>query len=134
MLQRLFIALLLVFGLTTATIAQTPPPFLDKDAARIREKIEDLGVGHRLTVTMKNGDHYHGTISKIEPASFEVAEVDLAQVVKFQYAEIKSLYGSYGEKNVFGKRPNPKKSSFIALGVLAGVLILPILLVATARD
>ncbi len=134
MLQRLFIALLLVFGLTTATIAQTPPPFLDKDAARIREKIEDLGVGHRLTVKIKNGDYYHGTISKIEPASFEIAEVDLAQVVKFQYAEIKSLYGSYGEKNIFGKRPNPKKSSFIALGVLAGLLIVPIIMVATARD
>ena len=134
MLQRLLIALLLIFGLTTATFAQIPPPFLDKEAARIREKIEDLGVGHRLTVKMKNGDYYHGTISKIDPASFEIAEVDLAQVVKFQYAEIKSLYGSYGEKNFFGKRPNPKRSSIIALGVLAGVLIVPILLVATARD
>lgn len=134
MLKTTFIALLCVFGLTTTTIAQTSPPFLDKDAARIREKIEDLGVGHRLTVKMKNGDYYHGTVSKVDPAGFEMAEVDLAQVVKFQYAEIKSLYGSYGEKNLFGKRPNPKKSGFIALGVLAGVLLIPILLVATAKD
>ena len=134
MLKRIFIALLCLFGLTTTTIAQTSPPFLDKDAARIREKIEDLGVGHRLTVKMKNGDYYHGTVSKVDPAGFEMAEVDLAQVVKFQYAEIKSLYGSYGEKNLFGKRPNPKKSGFIALGVLAGVLLIPILLVATAKD
>ena len=134
MLKTTFIALLCVFGLTTTTIAQTSPPFLDKDAARIREKIEDLGVGHRLTVKMKNGDYYHGTVSKVDPAGFEMAEVDLAQVVKFQYAEIKSLYGSYGEKNLFGKRPNPKKSGFIALGVLAGVLLVPILIVATARD
>ena len=134
MVERIFIALLLMFGLTTATIAQTTPPFLDKDAARIREKVEDLGVGHRLTVKLKNGDYYHGTISKTEPAGFEIAEVDLAQVVKFQYAEIKSLYGRYGEKNVFGKRPNPKTSSYIALGVLAGVLLVPILIVATARD
>jgi len=133
-LKTTFIALLCVFGLTTTTIAQTSPPFLDKDAARIREKIEDLGVGHRLTVKMKNGDYYHGTVSKVDPAGFEMAEVDLAQVVKFQYAEIKSLYGSYGEKNLFGKRPNPKKSGFIALGVLAGVLLIPILLVATAKD
>lgn len=72
-----------MFGLRTVTIAQTTRPFLDKDAARIREKIEDLGVGHRLTVKMKNRDYYHGTISKTEPASFEIAEVDLAQVVKF---------------------------------------------------
>src|ERR1051326_499533 len=115
MLKRSLIALPLIFGLTIVTMAQTPPPFLDKDASRIREKVENLGVGHRLTVKMKNGDYYHGTISKIEPASFEIAEVDLAQVVKFQYAEIKSLYGSCGEKNVFGKRPNPKKSSIIAL-------------------
>ena len=134
MLNRIFIALLCVFGLTTAAIAQTSPPFLDKDAARIRQKIEDLGIGHRLTVKMKNGDYYHGAISKTEPASFEIAEVDLGQVVKFQYAEIKSLYGSYGEKNLFGKRPNPKTSSFVALGALVGVLLVPIIIVATAKD
>ena len=134
MLKQTPVALLLILGLMVVATAQTTPPFLDKDAARIREKIEDLGVGHRLTVKMKNGDYYHGTISKNDSASFEIAEVDLAQVVKFQYAEIKSLYGSYGEKNVFGKRPNPKTSSFIALGVLAGVMLIPIVMVATARD
>jgi hypothetical protein len=123
MLKRSLIALLLMLGVTTVTIAQTTPPFLDKDAARIREKIEDLGVGHRLTIKMKNGDYYHGTISKIDSASFEMAEVDLAQVVKFQFAEIKSLYGSYGEKNVFGKRPNPKTGIFVFAGVMAGLMV-----------
>lgn len=127
MLKRSLIALLLILGVTTITIAQTTPPFLDKDAARIREKIEDLGVGHRLTLKMKNGDYYHGTISKIEPAGFEMAEVDLAQVVKFQYAEIKSLYGSYGEKNVFGKRPNPKTGIFVFAGVMAGLIVAVVL-------
>ena len=134
MLKRSVLALLLMVGLTTVTVAQTTPPFLDKDAARVREKIEGLGVGHRLTVKLKNGDYYHGTISKIDSASFEMAEVDLAQVVKFQFAEIKSLYGSYGEKNVFGKRPNPKRSSIIALAVVGGVLLVPLLILATSRD
>jgi len=124
MLKRSLIALLLMLGVTTVTVAQTTPPFLDKEAARIREKIEDLGVGHRLTVKLKNGDHYHGTISKIDSTSFEIAEVDLAQVVKFQYAEIKSLYGSYGEKNVFGKRPNPKTGIIVGAAVLGGLMLL----------
>jgi hypothetical protein len=123
MLRRSLIALLLMLAVTTVAAAQTTPPFLDKDAARIRQKIEDLGVGHRLTVKMKNGDYYHGTISKMDSASFEMAEVDLAQVVKFQYAEIKSLYGSYGEKNVFGKRPNPKTGIFVFAGVMAGLMV-----------
>ena len=127
MLKRSLIVLLLMLGVTTVTMAQTTPPFLDKDAARIREKIEDLGVGHRLTIKMKNGDYYHGTISKIDPAGFEMAEVDLSQVVKFQYAEIKSLYGSYGQKNVFGKRPNPKTGIFIFAGVMAGLMTLVVL-------
>ena len=121
--RRSLIALLFLFGLTIVTTAQTTPPFLDKDAAHIRARVEDLDVGHRLTVKMKNGDYYHGTISKIDSASFEIAEVDLAQVVKFQYAEIKSLYGSYGEKNVFGKRPNPKSDIFVFAGVMAGLLL-----------
>jgi len=127
MIKRSLIVLLLMLGVTTVTMAQTTPPFLDKDAARIREKIEDLGVGHRLTIKMKNGDYYHGTISKIDPAGFEMAEVDLAQVVKFQYAEIKSLYGSYGEKNVFGKRPNPKTGIFVFAGVMAGLIVAVVL-------
>src|SRR5216117_1499973 len=118
MLKQTPVALLLILGLMIVATAQTTPPFLDKDAARIREKIEDLGVGHRLTIKMKNGDYYHCTISKIDSAGFEMAEVDLSQVVKFQYAEIKSLYGSYGEKNVFGKRPNPKTGIFVFAGVM----------------
>ena len=124
MLKRTLIALLLVLAVMTVTMAQTTPPFLDKDAARVREKIEDLGIGHRLTVKMKNGEYYHGSISKIDSASFEMAEVDLAQVVNFQYAEIKSLYGSYGERNVFGKRPNPKTGIIVGAAVLGGLILL----------
>jgi hypothetical protein len=123
MLRRSLIGLILVLGLTNAITAQTTPPFLDKDASRIREKIEDFGVGHRLTLKMKNGDYYYGTISKIDSANFEIAEVDLGQVVKFQYAEIKSLYGSYGEKNVFGKRPNPKTGVLVGAGVIVGLMV-----------
>ena len=127
MLRPSFIALLLVFGLTIVTTAQTTPPFLDKDAARLRAKIEDLGVGHRITLKMKNGDYYHGTISKIDSDNFEIAEVDLAQVVKFHYAEVKSLYGSYGEKNVFGKRQNPKTGMIVAAGVIGGLMLVVLL-------
>jgi hypothetical protein len=81
MLKRTTIALLAILVLTMTAVAQTPPPFLDKNAARIRAQVEDLGVGHRITVKMQNGDYYHGTVSKIGSDSFEIAEVDLAQVV-----------------------------------------------------
>jgi hypothetical protein len=127
MLKRSLIALLLIFGLTIVTVAQTPPPFLDKNASHIRAQVEDLGVGHRITVKMKNGDYYHGTVSKIDSDNFEIAEVDLAQVVKFHYAEIKNLYGDYGPKNLFGKRPNPKTGAIVAAGVLGGLLLVVVL-------
>ena len=127
MLRRTPIALLVIAGMIVVTMAQTPPPFLDKNASHIRAQVEDLGVGHKITVKMKNGDYYHGSVSKIEAATFEIAETDLAQVVKFQYAEIKSLYGNYGQKNVFGKRPNPKTGAIIAVGVLGGLFALVLL-------
>ena len=120
--NRLPVALLLMLGLISTTFAQTTP-VLDKDAARIRGQVEDLAVGHPLTVKLKNGDYYHGTITKIDPDNFEMAEVDLKQVVKFRYAEIKSLYGAYGGKNAFGKRPNPKHDAIIAAGVLGGIML-----------
>ena len=125
--RRISIALLAMLVLAMTTVAQTTTPFLDKNAARIREQVEDLGVGHRITVKMKNGDYYHGAVSKIDSGGFELAEIDLAQVVKFQYAEVKSLYGNYGQKNVFGKRPNPKTGIIVAAGVLGGLFALILL-------
>jgi hypothetical protein len=127
MLKRKLVVLLLLFGLTVVVTAQTTPPLLDKVASRIRAQVEDFGVGHKITVKLKNGDQYHGTISKMDPDSFEIAEVDLAQVVKFRYAEIKSIYGDYGTKNVFGNRPNPKTSMIVAAGVLGGLMLLVVL-------
>ena len=127
MLRRTPIALLVIAGMIVVTMAQTPPPFLDKNASHIRAQVEDFGVGHKITVKMKNGDYYHGSVSKIEATTFEIAEADLAQVVKFQYVEIKSLYGNYGQKNVFGKRPNPKTGAIIAVGVLGGLFALVLL-------
>jgi hypothetical protein len=134
MLKRKLVALLLLFGLTVVVTAQTTPPLLDKVASRIRAQVEDFGVGHKITVKLKNGDHYHGTISKTDPDSFEIAEVDLAQVVKFRYAEIKSIYGDYGTKNVFGNRPNPKTSMITTLAVIGGLFTFLAILIPRSLD
>ncbi len=48
MLRRTPVALLVMLGLMVVTVAQTPPPFLDKNESHIRAQVEDLGVGHKL--------------------------------------------------------------------------------------
>ena len=127
MLKHTLVVLPLILSLTISSMAQTPAPLLDKDAARIRYKVEDLGVGHRITVKLKNGDDYHGAVSKIDQTSFEVAEVDLGQAVKFSYAEVKSVRGDYGSKNIFGQRVNPKHARIVVFGVLGGLLAITLL-------
>jgi small nuclear ribonucleoprotein (snRNP)-like protein len=136
MFKRTLIVFQLILSLTVSTLAQTPAPVpaqtpaqapaapLDKQAAKIRSKVEGLGIGHQITVKLKNGDDYHGAVSQIDPTSFAVAEVDLRQGVKFYYSEVKKVRGDYGPKNVFGNRINPKTQTIVAIGVLGGLIAL----------
>jgi hypothetical protein len=143
MFKETFIVLPLILSLTISTLAQTPTPApvqtpvqlpaqvpatpLDKQAAKIRSKVEDLGVGHQITVKLKNGDDFHGAVTQIDPTSFAVAEVDLRQMVKFYYGEVKSVRGDYGPKNVFGQRISPKTQAIVGASVLGGLIALVLL-------
>ena len=40
-----------------------------------------IGQGKNVSVIMFSGVEYYGAISKVEPDSFEIAEVDLKQMV-----------------------------------------------------
>lgn len=127
MLRRMIIVPL-ILGLAIPIAAQAPAQIpatpLDRDAAKIRSKVEDLGVGHQITVKLKNGDDFHGAVSKIDPTSFEIAEVDLRQAARFFYSEVKSVRGDYGRKNIWGQRVNPKTATIVTVSVLGGLIAL----------
>src|SRR5438105_4857899 len=75
----------------TSTPSQSSPG-LDAHAEKMKRNVEKLGVGHQVTTVLKGGKEYHGTVSKIEAESFQVAEVDLKQIITVKYDETKKLY------------------------------------------
>jgi len=83
-----------------------PPPV--SLVQQVKDQVRKIGLGEDVTVTLFSGIEYYGAISKIEPDSFEIAEVDLKQIVTIAYADALKVEGGYGAMNPStGKRELP---------------------------
>src|SRR5262249_44014970 len=100
------------------------------DALRIFQAVKDyvqkIGQGKDVTVMLFSGVEYYGAISKIESDSFEIAEVDLKQMVAISYADVYIVEKGYGEMNssTGTRRKGPTMRPFwifVAVGVASTV-------------
>ena len=99
------------------------PPAVQK----IKDDVDRIGIGGKITVILKSGEERYGSVSDIASTSFEVTDVDLKQKVTIDYADVKKVRRNYGGKNyISGKRPDPK------WGIIAGVAIFGTLLILVA--
>jgi small nuclear ribonucleoprotein (snRNP)-like protein len=76
----------------------------------VKDYVQKIGQGKDVTVIMFSGVEYYGAISKIESDSFEIAEIDLKQMVAISYADVMKVGRGYSEMNSSGKRqrfPSP---------------------------
>ncbi len=121
--------------------AKTEPTKQQKaDAKRIeklKRVVDKVGVGRRITVFLRNGDDLHGTVSRVGAEDFDVAEVDLKQLITVRYEFVEKAREGYGNVNLFtGRRRSPRKGT--SLGILAGAMFvaigLPLILIGTAKD
>jgi hypothetical protein len=93
----------------------------------VKDQVQKIGKGEDVTVILFSGVEYYGAISKIEPDSFEIAEVDLKRMVTIAYADVLKVGEGYGPMNSStGKRekpPNVKPLSARSMWILmlAGV-------------
>ena len=113
----------------------TPPqnsPALSRHAEKIRSKVQKLGVGQDVTVVTTRRD-YHGTINKTAADSFQVADVDLNQVITINYSETKSIYNGYSDKNIWGRRANPRTSRVVFVVAVAALIGLGIFAASQTR-
>jgi hypothetical protein len=129
-MKRLLITLVGVFCLllvqVASTAGQTSPSAvstaLSTEGLKIKGKVEKLGLGHEVTVKMNDGREFHGSIKVIDPDGFTLAEVDLRQLLDLKYNDTKKVSAGYGEKGFMGRRVNPKRSFWIGLAVIGGLL------------
>ena len=127
-------------GAARTTVQNEPAkqqPAADKRIEKIKRVVNKVGVGHRITVFLKNGDDLHGTVSRVGPEDFDVAEVDLQRLITVRYESVEKAREGYGGINLFtGKRKSPRKGEGVAVaaGVLFVTIGLPLILLGTMND
>jgi hypothetical protein len=79
-------------------------------------------------VFLKNGDDLHGAVTMIDEHSFQVAEVDLHQVMTIAYRDVSKVRSGYGRINLFtGRRTSyPLWVQPVAVAAVLGLLIVPL--------
>ncbi|MGH9753797.1 MAG: hypothetical protein ACREA2_13540 [Blastocatellia bacterium] len=118
------ITLALIFANSTPAYCQSPQnnPASAPQIQRVKNQVLKIGVGEDITVILFSGVEYYGAISKIEPDSFEIKEVDLRQMVAIAYADVKKVEKGYGEMNSStGKRQKISNSRSFLVLVVVGV-------------
>jgi hypothetical protein len=98
----------LIFANSAAVYCQSPQnsPASAPQIQIVKDQVQKIGMGEDVTVILFSGVEYYGAISKIEQGSFEIAEVDLKQMVAISYADVKKVEKGYGAMNSSGKRQN----------------------------
>lgn len=92
---------------------------------KLKEQIEKIGIGGKITVIRLDERGFYGKVSNIEADSFQIEEVDLKQTLTFKYAEIKKVKTGDGERNLItGRRVNPKKGWLYGIAILGAVAVI----------
>src|SRR5215510_3789386 len=102
----------LIFANSAPAYCQSPQnnPPAPSQIQIVKDQVRRIGVGEDVTVALFSGVEYYGAISKIESDSFEIAEVDLKQMVTIAYADVLKVEEGYGAMNSStGKREKPPK-------------------------
>src|SRR5215510_15056900 len=96
----------LIFANIAAVYCQSPQnrPAPAPRIQTVKDYVQKIGQGKDVTVIMFSGVEYYGAISKIEDDSFEIAEVDLKQMVAISYADVMKVGRGYSEMNSSGRR------------------------------
>src|SRR5215510_507565 len=105
----------LIFANSAAVYCQSPQnsPASERQIQTVKDYVQKIGQGKDVTVILFSGLEYYGAISKIEEDSFEIAEVDLKQMVAISYADVMKVGRGYSEMGSSGKRqrfPSPQNS------------------------
>lgn len=114
----------LALGNNAPAFCQSPQN-IPSQVQKVKDQVQKLGITKRATVILLTGKEYYGAISKIEPDSFEIAEVDLKQKLSFDYKDVKKVRKGYGGWNyVSGKRVNPRTNLIVAIALAGGLIAL----------
>jgi hypothetical protein len=102
--------------------------------AKVKQKVNEIAIGGKITVVKVDGTEYHGNLQAIDSDTFSIREVDLRQVVTIPYGEVDKVKKNYGGKGFGGRRVDPKRSLIIGLIVVGGLIALVFAAVASDKS
>ena len=122
--QVVAIAFTPALGNSATTFCQSPQNTPSK-VQKMKDQVQKVGVAGDVTVRLLTGKEYYGSITDIEPDSFEIAEVDLKQRMTFDYKDVKKVRKGYGDRYwLTGKRLSPRAEVIITIAVLGSIITL----------
>ena len=101
---------------------------VDDRAKEVKRAVGRIGVASKITVSLKNGDDLHGAVTTMEDEKFELAEIDLHQIITIEYKDVKKVRSGYGGINLFTGRRTSRPhwvAPVLTIGLL-GLLIVPL--------
>ena len=122
----------LLFASSLAVAAQTQTPA--DQTAKIKIRVEKIGVGSDITVKLTAGKTYHGLVNKIEDATFEITEVDLKTSLTIRYVEVKKVESGYGPKGAFGNRIGKNKRTIGRIAMIGLAAFLTVVIIVGLKD
>ena len=111
---------------------QQPP--LTPDAQQVKTQVQNIPIGGKLTVNLLNGKEYYGNLSSTDAESFTMREVDLKQTLTLQYAEVQKVRKDYGRPGFGGRRVHPHRSLITGLIIVAALVSLVVVAVASDKS
>ena len=124
-MHRLIAALLIALQLG----AQTP------QVEKIRQQVGKIGNLNNVTVSMRDGHEYYGSITQIGREDFSVQEVDLNREITLRYQDVKKVREGYGTtRNLYGRRIHPRTKLIVTLAVVGGLIALVFVAVASDKS
>lgn len=145
-INKLLICAVLCWSLTMLGVvsisAQTQPgdannranSQTDVKAQEVKNQIIKIGQNNNITIIGKNGREFYGSVLEIKDDTVSINEIDQNAVVEIQYANIKKVRKGYRSAKIASGKRVSRVRSIIPLAVVIGSLLLPIILLANAKD
>jgi len=103
-------------------------------ARSIKDQVNDISIGGKLTVQKMDGTEYHGRLESVGPETFSIDEVDLHTAVTISYNEVDRVRKNYGGKGFGGHRVDPKRSLIVGAIFVGALLTIVFVLVANDKS
>ena len=102
-------------------------------ADKIKQNVEAIGVGHKITVIRLDGQEFYGSIRSISTDGFQIYEVDQKHTIDFRYDQLQGVRKGYGGLGFGGKRIPTHRSLITVAAFLGGLTLLLVIIAANDK-